>query len=74
MKTRLVAGGQHLLRTDREVTTPIHPRLAERMVSIASDAMAATAVTVLSDYHKGLLAGDVAARLIAAAHGLPAAR
>ena len=68
MKTRLVAGGQHLLRTDREVTTPIHPKLAERMISIATDAMAATGVTVLSDYRKGLLADDVAARLIAAAH------
>jgi D-beta-D-heptose 7-phosphate kinase / D-beta-D-heptose 1-phosphate adenosyltransferase len=70
MKTRLVAGGQHLLRTDREVTTPINAKLAERMISIASDAMAATGVTVLSDYRKGLLAGDVAARLIAAAHAL----
>ncbi len=40
------------------------------MISIASDAMAATGVTVLSDYQKGLLAGDVAGRLIAAAHGL----
>ncbi len=70
MKTRLLAGGHHLLRTDREVTSPIQPRLAERMISIASDAMAATAVTVLSDYQKGLLAGDVPARLIAAAHGL----
>jgi D-beta-D-heptose 7-phosphate kinase/D-beta-D-heptose 1-phosphate adenosyltransferase len=68
MKTRLVAAGQHLLRTDREVTTPINPRLAERMVSIATDAMAATAVIVLSDYCKGLLAGEVPARLIAAAH------
>ena len=68
MKTRLVAAGQHLLRTDREVTTPINPRLAERMISIATDAMAATAVIVLSDYRKGLLAGDVPARLIAAAH------
>ena len=70
LKTRLVAGGHHLLRTDREVTTPIHPRLADRMISIASDAMAATGVTVLSDYQKGLLAGDVAGRLIAAAHAL----
>jgi D-beta-D-heptose 7-phosphate kinase/D-beta-D-heptose 1-phosphate adenosyltransferase len=70
MKTRLVAGGHHLLRTDREVTSPIHPRLADRMISIASDAMAATGVTVLSDYQKGLLAGDVAARLIAAARAL----
>ncbi|HTC10507.1 MAG TPA: bifunctional heptose 7-phosphate kinase/heptose 1-phosphate adenyltransferase [Acetobacteraceae bacterium] len=67
LKTRLVAGGHHLLRTDREVTTPIHPKLADRMIHIASEAMAATGVTVLSDYQKGLLAGDVPARLIAAA-------
>ena len=32
LKTRLVAGGHHLLRTDREVTTPIHPKLADRMI------------------------------------------
>jgi len=68
LKTRLVAGGHHLLRSDREVTTPIHPRLAERMIRIAADAMAATGVTVLSDYRKGLLAGDIPARLIDAAH------
>lgn len=68
MKTRLLAGGHHLLRSDREETTPIHPKLAERMVRIAADAMAATGVTVLSDYQKGLLAGDIPARLIAAAH------
>jgi D-beta-D-heptose 7-phosphate kinase/D-beta-D-heptose 1-phosphate adenosyltransferase len=67
LKTRLVAGGHHLLRTDREVTTPIHPKLADRMIHIASEAMAATGVTVLSDYQKGLLSGDVPARLIAAA-------
>jgi D-beta-D-heptose 7-phosphate kinase/D-beta-D-heptose 1-phosphate adenosyltransferase len=68
VKTRLVAGGHHLLRADREVTTPIHPKLADRMIDIAGDAMAATGITVLSDYQKGLLAGDVPARLIAAAH------
>jgi D-beta-D-heptose 7-phosphate kinase/D-beta-D-heptose 1-phosphate adenosyltransferase len=67
VKTRLIAGGHHLLRTDREVTAPIHPKLADRMIHIASDAVAATSVTVLSDYQKGLLAGDVAPRLVAAA-------
>jgi D-beta-D-heptose 7-phosphate kinase / D-beta-D-heptose 1-phosphate adenosyltransferase len=67
MKTRLIAGGHHMLRTDREVTEPIHPRLAERMIHIAADAMAATSVTVLSDYQKGLLSADVAHRLVTAA-------
>jgi len=65
LKTRLIASGQQLLRTDREQTDPIHPKLAERLVRIASDAMAATSVTVLSDYGKGVLAGDVPAALVA---------
>lgn len=65
LKTRFIASGQQLLRTDREQTDPIHPKLAERLVRIASDAMAATSVTVLSDYGKGVLAGDVPAALVA---------
>lgn len=66
-KTRFIAKGQQMLRADREQTDPIHPRLAERMVRIAVDAMAATSVTVLSDYGKGVLAGDVPTQLLAAA-------
>ncbi len=62
LKTRFLAAGQHLLRTDREEMSPIHPRLAERLVRIARDAMAATSVTVLSDYRKGLLAGELPAQ------------
>ena len=61
----MLSAGQQLLRADREETSPIQPRLAERLLRIARDAMAATSVTVLSDFHKGLLAGDVAAQLIA---------
>jgi D-beta-D-heptose 7-phosphate kinase/D-beta-D-heptose 1-phosphate adenosyltransferase len=66
-KTRFIAAGQHMLRADHEQLSPIQPRLADRLVRIASDAVAATAVMVLSDYAKGTLAGDVPARLIAAA-------
>ena len=66
-KTRYIAKGHQLLRADREQTDPIHPRLAERMMRIAVDAMAATSVTVLSDYGKGVLAGDVPTRLLEAA-------
>ena len=66
-KTRFIAAGQQMLRADHEVVAPVHPRLADRVVRIASDAIAATAVVVLSDYGKGVLAGGVAERLIAAA-------
>ena len=68
-KTRFVAAGQHMLRADHEQLAPIQPRLVDRLVRIASDAVAATAVMALSDYAKGTLAGDVPARLIAAAQG-----
>jgi D-beta-D-heptose 7-phosphate kinase/D-beta-D-heptose 1-phosphate adenosyltransferase len=66
-KTRFVAAGQHMLRADHEQLSPVQPRLADRLVRIASDAVAATAVMALSDYSKGTLSGDVPARLIAAA-------
>ena len=66
-KTRFLAAGQHLLRADHEIVQAINPRLADRMVRIATDAVAATAVTVLSDYGKGVLAGDVPQKLIAVA-------
>jgi D-beta-D-heptose 7-phosphate kinase/D-beta-D-heptose 1-phosphate adenosyltransferase len=67
LKTRMLSAGQHLLRADREETSPIQPRLAERLLRIGRDAMAATSVTVLSDFHKGLFAGELPAQLIAAA-------
>ena len=67
VKTRFVSQGQQLLRTDREDTAPINAKLAERMLRIAGDTLAATSVAVLSDYRKGVLAGSIPAQLIAAA-------
>jgi D-beta-D-heptose 7-phosphate kinase/D-beta-D-heptose 1-phosphate adenosyltransferase len=66
-KTRFIASGQHLMRADQEVVQAIHPRLADRMIKIAGDAVAATAILVLSDYGKGVLDGTTAKRLIDAA-------
>ena len=66
-KTRYISKGQQLLRADHEEVQPIHVKLAERLVRITQDAMLATSVTVLSDYSKGVLTGDVPARIIAAA-------
>jgi D-beta-D-heptose 7-phosphate kinase/D-beta-D-heptose 1-phosphate adenosyltransferase len=67
-KTRFIANGQHMLRADQEVVQAIHPRLADRMIKIAGDAVAATAILVLSDYGKGVLDGTTCKRLIDAAH------
>ncbi len=67
VKTRYIAAGQQLLRADREQVEPIDARLAERILRIARDAMAATSVSVLSDYRKGVLTGGLAPQLVAAA-------
>ncbi|MBC9177317.1 D-glycero-beta-D-manno-heptose-7-phosphate kinase [Roseomonas ludipueritiae] len=66
-KTRFIASGQQVMRADHEIARPIHERLADRLVRIAADTVAATSVMVLSDYNKGVLSNDVPARLIAAA-------
>jgi D-beta-D-heptose 7-phosphate kinase/D-beta-D-heptose 1-phosphate adenosyltransferase len=70
LKTRYIAQGQHLIRADREETLALPEKLAERLIRIATDAMAATSVTILSDYQKGVLGADVAPRLITAAKSL----
>ncbi|MCF3945721.1 D-glycero-beta-D-manno-heptose-7-phosphate kinase [Acidiphilium sp. AL] len=70
VKTRYIAAGQHLIRADRERTSVLPEKLAERLLRIANDAMAATTVTVLSDYRKGVLAPSLARALIAAAKAI----
>ncbi len=70
LKTRYIAQGQHLIRADREETVELPPKLADRLVRIALDAMAATTVTVLSDYRKGVLSEAVCRALIAGAKQL----
>jgi D-beta-D-heptose 7-phosphate kinase/D-beta-D-heptose 1-phosphate adenosyltransferase len=72
VKTRFVGAAHHgeaqiLLRADTDDARPVHPRIAERVLRIAREAMAATSVVVLSDYRKGVLDGDTAQALIAAA-------
>ncbi len=70
LKTRYISQGHHLIRADREETSALPEKLAERLVRIAADAMAATTVTILSDYRKGVLNDEVAPKLIAAAKAL----
>jgi D-beta-D-heptose 7-phosphate kinase/D-beta-D-heptose 1-phosphate adenosyltransferase len=67
LKTRYISAGQHLIRADREETMAMPAKLEERLIRIATDAMAATSITVLSDYRKGVLSEAVARQLVAAA-------
>ncbi|GAN81007.1 D-glycero-beta-D-manno-heptose-7-phosphate kinase [Acidocella aminolytica] len=70
LKTRYIAQGQHLIRADREETLALPEKLSERLIRIALDAMAATSVTVLSDYRKGVLSAPVCVALIEGAKKL----
>jgi D-beta-D-heptose 7-phosphate kinase/D-beta-D-heptose 1-phosphate adenosyltransferase len=70
LKTRYIAQGQHLIRADREQTIPLPEKLAERLIRIALDAVAATSITLLSDYRKGVLSDEVATQIIAGAKSL----
>src|ERR1700722_7590751 len=65
LKTRYLSAGKQLLRADREETSPGQPRRAERLLRIARNAMAATWITVLSDYQKGLMTGGLPTLLMA---------
>jgi D-beta-D-heptose 7-phosphate kinase/D-beta-D-heptose 1-phosphate adenosyltransferase len=68
IKERHIAGGQQLLRTDRESTVPVDPATAKALVAAARNALADPAVgaLILSDYGKGALSPEVIAELIAA--------
>ena len=70
LKTRYIAQGQHLIRADREQTIPLPEKLSERLIRIALDAVAATSITLLSDYRKGVLSDEVATQIIAGAKSL----
>jgi D-beta-D-heptose 7-phosphate kinase / D-beta-D-heptose 1-phosphate adenosyltransferase len=67
IKTRYVAGGQQMLRADRETVTPVGQPTRDRAIDAALAVLGECRAVILSDYAKGLIVGDLAARLIAEA-------
>lgn len=67
IKDRFVAGGQQLLRVDRDPQAGPDAETARRVESLALAAVADAAVVVLADYGKGLLSDALLAAVIAAA-------
>jgi len=66
-KSRYLADGQQMLRTDRETVFALDSDVEERLIAAAIAAMAECNVLVLSDYKKGVLSRTVIATLIEAA-------
>ena len=72
-KTRVVGNGQQMLRIDAERTAPLPESVAAALERAVVERLPAVDVLLLSDYAKGVLSGDLCARLIAAgaARGVP---
>ncbi len=67
IKTRFIASGQQMMRTDRECARPPEKNIGREVVDAVAAKLDACAVVVLSDYGKGTLAGGVAGRVIGVA-------
>jgi len=66
-KERFAAGGQQLLRADRESTAALAPATAEALLAALAAALEEADVLVLSDYGKGVLGDAVLGPAIALA-------
>jgi D-beta-D-heptose 7-phosphate kinase/D-beta-D-heptose 1-phosphate adenosyltransferase len=66
-KTRFLAGGQQVVRTDEESLLPLQPAEEAALLAAIDAAIGAAAAVVLSDYGKGALGPRVIAHAIAAA-------
>lgn len=67
VKVRYLAGGQQMLRADHETRAPLGEAARTAVREAVATMMPDAAAVVLSDYGKGVLAGGIAAEVIAAA-------
>jgi D-beta-D-heptose 7-phosphate kinase/D-beta-D-heptose 1-phosphate adenosyltransferase len=64
VKVRYIANGQQLLRADHETTHAIARKSLDETLRRFEDAVSECTVVVLSDYAKGMLAGEFASEFI----------
>ncbi|MGE4352062.1 MAG: D-glycero-beta-D-manno-heptose-7-phosphate kinase [Bdellovibrionales bacterium] len=67
IKTRFVADGQQLLRSDREVSHALSDSIEEQMLVRIRNALTACDIIILSDYAKGVLTDKVIRETLALA-------
>ncbi len=66
-KTRYVAGGQQLLRADRETAAPVDDATADRLADAVEAALGDAEVLIVSDYAKGVVTDALMKRIVPAA-------
>lgn len=72
-KTRYVAGGQQLLRSDHETRQPLAAATTERLIELLTSELPGHQAVILSDYGKGVLSPALVAKVmeLAAAARIP---
>lgn len=63
-KTRVVSRGRQIVRFDEELIKPVNPVLEDRLFRVLERHIDGADVVILSDYGKGVLAGNLAPRVI----------
>lgn len=64
VKTRLIAGNNHILRVDEEQIAPLEKRLATLVYDGIQEKLANCDIAVLSDYGKGFLTAELLSLII----------
>jgi rfaE bifunctional protein kinase chain/domain len=67
VKSRVVAGSQHIVRFDRESDAPISPAIRERVVAAVRERLSGEDVLLISDYAKGLIGPGLVRAVLAVA-------
>lgn len=55
IKTRVIAHHQHVLRTDRELKTPVGRKIEKQILDVINDRLGTVDAILIQDYNKGLV-------------------
>lgn len=64
LKTRVIAGSQHVVRIDSESKASISPETEDRLFSLLEDSIDQIDAVILQDYNKGVLTASLIKRVI----------
>jgi len=64
IKTRYVASGQQMMRTDDETIAPIEEKTKQRLINLVESALNNNTAVILADYAKGVLTPDITKAII----------
>lgn len=68
-KIRYLAGGQQVVRVDREEIGPIDREVEDRVIAAVAESLTAKSVLMIADYAKGVLTSRVLGEIIGHARG-----